>query len=170
MKNKEPVLLATWIMAPDGTMLPSFYRHDYRNHVTVDETKLVHKEELKEPEDTVSEEWIEWFKDAVPQVISSRESMVDGGTEPFGRRGGIYTEMSVYDTDPFEVIRRFVCRGGRGKEGDEPLTWVPLFRINNSWLQNIIIYEEENNPKSIYLSFYIKEFEYRRENNIFIPE
>lgn len=29
---KERKLIAKWVMAPDGTMLPSFFWHDYRTH------------------------------------------------------------------------------------------------------------------------------------------
>ena len=95
MKDEEPVVLATWIMASDGTIIPSFHRYDYRTHTSVDKSEEIHGE-------------------SVP--IETRTCYVDGGPESFGRRGGEYTDMTVYSTDPFEVIRRFVCRGGRGKD------------------------------------------------------
>ena len=30
--DKEKILLANWIMCPDGTMIPSFHTHDFRTH------------------------------------------------------------------------------------------------------------------------------------------
>ncbi len=30
--DKYHLIVAKWLMAPDGTMLPSFYNHDYRTH------------------------------------------------------------------------------------------------------------------------------------------
>ncbi|HSH51209.1 MAG TPA: hypothetical protein VK982_05755 [Bacteroidales bacterium] len=130
--KKEPILLANWIMCPNGTMIPSMHRHDYKEYVNED----------------------------------GSYSSVDGGLD-YLRRGGKYTEMSVYSDDPFEVIRRFVCRGGRGKEGKEPLTYVPLFRMSDEWLKATIEYIENDN---IYKEYYEKELEYRKENNVTIKE
>lgn len=136
-------LIANWIMAPDGTAIPSFYSHDYRSHTSID---------------TV---------DTLGNIVSSRACTNDGGSSLIVNRSGQYTDMSVYSDDPFEVIRRFVCRGGRGVDGDKPLTWVPLFKINNNWLKAIIDYVDEDNK---YLKYYKKELEYRKENNIFVEE
>lgn len=170
MENK-PILLATWIMAPDGTMLPSFYNHDYREHTTIDKQERQHPEGAEEPEEMFSDDWKKWFTETSMVVTESRFSMVDGGTEPWsGRRGGTYTEMSVYSNDPYEVIRRFLCRGGRGKESKDHLTWTPLFAINDNWLKALIEFEENRNPNNVYLKYYKKELEYRLENNIKIEE
>lgn len=168
--KKEPVLLATWIMCSDGTMLPSFHNHDYRTHTTVDSVALEHPEEVEEPEKRYSDEWWKWNDECETVVKESRWSMVDGGPHPYGRRGGVYTEMSVYSDDPYEVIRRFVCRGGRGKDSKEHLTWTPLCRINNPWLEALIEYEGNRNPSSKMLKYYKKELKYRKKRNIFIPE
>lgn len=81
-----------------------------------------------------------------------------------------YTEMSVYSTDSFEKIRKFLYRGGRGKDGKSPLTYVPLFKISDSWLKNLIQYEEDNRPNNKYLPYYKKEAKYRKRKGIVIPE
>lgn len=147
MKEK-PILLASWIMCPNGTMLPSFYVHDYRTHETVDTWKQISDDNgiIK----TVPDE--------------TRYSMIDGGID-YLKRGGEYTEMSIYSNDPYEVIRRFLCRGGRGKDSTEYLTWTPLFRINDEWLKALIGYVTEDN---IYLEYYKKEIEYRKEHKIIV--
>jgi hypothetical protein len=143
---EKPILLANWIMCPDGTMLPSFHRHDYRVHETEDRAE----------------------SDISPHTEREvRLSVVDGGSD-YLRRGGKYTEMSVYSDDPFEVIRRFVCRGGRGKDSTEHLTWTPLFRINDEWLLALIEYESESNPTNLFLKYYEMELEYRKINNLTI--
>lgn len=170
MMKKEPKILATWIMCPDGTMLPSFHNHDYRTHITVDSVKREHPDGIEEPEEVFSDEWRKWQEESEVVVKESRYSMVDGGPSPYGRRGGVYTEMSVYSDDPYKVIRRFLCRGGRGKNSKQPLTWTPLFRINDEWLNALIEYEEAKNPDNIYLGYYKKEVEYRKNNKIKIPE
>ena len=167
--KSEPILLATWILCPDGTMLPSFYRNDYRQHTTIDVETREHPYAVEEPEDLFSDEWKKWYKETEKIIKESRFSSVDGGTD-YSKRGGEFTEMSVYSNDPYEVIRRFVCRGGRGKESKDHLTWTPLFRINDSWLEALIGYEEERNPDNKYLTYYKKEKEYRKTHNIIIKE
>lgn len=79
-----------------------------------------------------------------------------------------YEELSIYSTDSYEVIRRFLCRGGRGKDSTEPITWTPLFKINDDWLKALIEYEEKRNPTNIYLKYYKKEKKYRKKHNISI--
>jgi len=139
-------LLVNCVMCPDGTIIQSTNRHDFRKHTTVDTWK---SRSLKMDD-----------REAVPDQV--RETVVDGGTE-YLRRMGTYTEMSVYDDDPFEVIRRFLCRGGRGIGGDQPLTYVPLFRMDEDWLQYCIDY---NNERGIagHNEWYQKELDYRKNN------
>lgn len=151
---KEPVILANWMMCPDGTMIPSFHRHDYRTHTTIDTYKEV-------PRDLDGA--------AVLEPLDTRWSMNDGGSD-YIRRGGVFTDMTVYDSDSFEVIRRFVCRGGRGKDGTEPLTWIPLFRMSNLWIESVLQYNKDNGIESKYDKWFQKELDYRFENKIFIKD
>lgn len=156
----ERKILASWIMAPDGIMLPSFHVHDYRTHVTVDKWERVHPEGKEEPDISEDREaWSKWNSELEMKIIESRESMIDGGGV-YLRRGGIFTEMTVYEDDPFEVIRRFVCRGGRGVNGDQPVTWVPLFQMDEEWLKACIEY---NNNLGIqgHNKWYAMELDYR---------
>lgn len=101
------------------------------------------------------------------------EYMCDGGTEYLRRnivQEAPYKEMSVYDDSPFETIREVLYRGGRGKDGKQPLKYVALNEMSNSWLENVIIYEEEFRPDNKFLKYYKQELEYRKENNITIEE
>lgn len=165
--EKERKILANWIMCPDGTMIPSMNRHDYRSHTTIDTWKRVWKCNGKDVSyDRLSEMAFEDIANLTKLVpAATRESMTDGGSD-YLRRGGKYTDMTIYDDDPFELIRRFVCRGGRGKDGTEPLTYVPLFRMSDEWLKATIEYS----PNNAYNKFYQMELDYRKENDIFIAE
>ena len=92
------------------------------------------------------------------------ETSVDGGLS-YVRYGGkdldkVKTNY-VYDDDKIEVIREVFYRGGRGKNMDEPLKYVPLKDIDDEWLGAIIDYEEQYRPNNKYLPIYYKELNYR---------
>lgn len=88
------------------------------------------------------------------------QTMVDGGTS-YSRYGGIELKkvkpFYVYDDDPFEVVREYMERGGRGIEGNEPLTWTKLKNINDEWLEAIVAY---GGPEW-HINLIKKEIEYR---------
>ena len=100
------------------------------------------------------------------------EYMVDGGTDYLRRnvhKDAPYEELTIYCDAPYEIIRQHYCRGGRGKNGDQPLTWVPLKDMSNDWLNACIVYNNELGMDSSFAnSMYRKELEYRKENNIYI--
>lgn len=95
---------------------------------------------------------------------------VDGGLD-YLRRGYSkdceHTDLSVYDDAPFEEIRAVVARGGRGKDGQQPLTYVLLKDMSNSWLEAVIEYNEGYDKPS---EWYGKELEYRYLHNIVIED
>jgi len=98
------------------------------------------------------------------------EYMVDGGTEYLRRNtheGVDYEELSVYDDEPFEIIRKYFERGGRGIDGKQPLTWVPLSEMNTEWVEACIKYNEERGMENSFANeMYKKELEYRKINNL----
>lgn len=130
-------ILAKWVMAPDGTMLPSFYDHDFRIHKTDD----------------------------------GRITNVDGGTNSTYSHTSNWdvTEMTVYEDDHFEVIRRFFCRLNVGEDGKKPYVWTPLFRMSDKWLSKVIDHEKSIKAYST-LYLYIEEQRYREENKITVDE
>ena len=81
-------------------------------------------------------------------------------------------DVSLYIDSPFEEIRKSYCRGGRGKNGGEPLKYVPLCEMSNDWLENCIVYNSERGFGSTCIStyLYMKELVYRFENNITIED
>lgn len=98
---------------------------------------------------------------------------VDGGANYLKRTGEPkdIKELSIYDDAPFEVIRENFHRGGRGRDGTQPLTWTPMDKMSNAWLENCITYNENGGQGNSFANkMYRKELEYRKENNIFIEE
>ena len=98
------------------------------------------------------------------------DTAVDGGLE-YLRRVGNYVEMSVFDDDPHEVIRRFVCRGTSGKNGDKPFHWIPIFKMSDEYLKATIEWNKtfgrEGNRFNVH---YHNELEYRKNHGITIKD
>ena len=102
------------------------------------------------------------------------EYMVDGGNDYLRRnthKEAPYEELSIYSDAPFEEIRKVYCRGGRGKDNKQPLTWVPLEEMNDEWLAACIIYNEKRGMGEGFANeMYKTEQAYRKINAITIPE
>lgn len=109
------------------------------------------------------------------------QTMVDGGNN-YQRYGGkdlnLVETIAYFDDDPYEVVRTVATRGTRGKEMNEPLKWITLDKLTDNHLQAIVDYyalhqgDKVLNPreKNWHLKLIHKEIEYRKENNISIPE
>lgn len=93
------------------------------------------------------------------------ETMIDGGNA-YVRYGGKdlskVETFTVFDTDDFKFVRRYAARGGRGVNGDEPLTWTKLCNMNDGWLEAVLDYYPKgtDNP---HLRLIRKEIEYRKQ-------
>lgn len=102
------------------------------------------------------------------------EYMVDGGNDYLRRNvheEAPYEELSIYSDAPFEVLREHYCRGGRGKDGKQPLTWVPISKMSDEWLRACIPYNAERGFAGGFASqMYQKELDYRKEHGISITD
>lgn len=100
--------------------------------------------------------------------------MVDGGCDYLRRirhDDAPYEELTVYSDAPFEAIRESFHRGGRGKDGRQPLTWVPMSKMSDSWLLACIQYNEERGQEDCFANeMYKAELKYRQEKGIFIED
>lgn len=100
----EPQILANVIRTPDGTVLQSYHRHDYKVH----------------------------------QDLNGYTYMVDGGVD-YLRRNLVteapYEELSVWEDDPHETIRRWMAWGTRGLNGDQPVRWIHLWEMETDHIQ-----------------------------------
>lgn len=102
---------------------------------------------------------------------NGKEYMVDGGLEY--QRCNIhddapYTEASVYDIDPHEVIRDAFHWGTRGKDGRQPVEFKPISSLSNLHIHNIIM-TQTHVPEHIAKVFTDEEF-YRRDKGIVIED
>ena len=69
------------------------------------------------------------------------EYMVDGGLEYLRRtihEDHPYTEISVFEDDPFDLIRRAFAWGTRGKDGKQPLQWKLLADLDDDHIEAIL--------------------------------
>lgn len=99
--------------------------------------------------------------------------VTDGGTNYLHRSVNEMPakDLSVYSDAPYQILRESFHRGGRGKNGDEPLKWVPIAQMSNAWLEACIVYNEERGfAKGYASSMYEKELKYRRLKDIIIAE
>ena len=128
---KEKQLIYNAIRTPDGTILVSYHRHDYKTHLDAN------------GETYVIDGGLDYIRTSINKIPAE--------------------DLSLYDDEPFEVIREYVFRGGRGVNGDEPLKYVLLKDINDDWLNAIIDYEEEYRPNNPQLKWYNLESIYRNK-------
>lgn len=127
----EKQLIYNAIKTPDGTVLVSYHRHDYKTHLDANgETYMI-------------DGGIDYIRTSVNKAPAE--------------------DLSLYDDAPFEVLREFIHRGGRGKSGDEPLKYVKLSEVDDEWLQAIIDYEEDHRPNNKFLKYYLAEKEFRNK-------
>jgi hypothetical protein len=124
-------LLANRIRTPDGTILESRHRHDYRSHT--DKT-------------------------------NGCTYAVDGGLTYLRRvwEQKDFIELSVYDTDKFEVIREVFTWGTRGKDGKQPVTYVALKDLTTEHIEAIL--ETQYQIPYYIRDTFVKELEYRKSN------
>lgn len=92
---------------------------------------------------------------------------IDGGTD-YLRRGYSaiedYTEMSLYSDNPFELLRHFIFRGSRGKDGKSPLKWIKLSLIDDDYLDNLIKYKQDRGETDMWYDYYVQEKKFREED------
>ena len=72
---------------------------------------------------------------------NGKEYMVDGGLDYLRRNvhdDAPYQELSVYADDPHELIREVFKWGTRGKDGNQPLKYVPLKDLTSDHIEAIL--------------------------------
>ena len=127
----EPRIVSNRIRTPDGTILESIHRHDYKTYV--DDNGL--------------------------------EYMVDGGLDYLRRNvhdDAPHEEWSVYSNDPHEVIREVFKWGTRGKDGKQPLIYVPLKDLTTDHI--VAILETQDHIQQYIRNIFLDEMIFRTKN------
>ena len=105
--------------------------------------------------------------------INGETYMLDGGNDY--QRTSVnkesFKDLSIWSDAPYEIIRENFHRGGRGKNGDEPLEWVPLSEMSDEWVKNCIEYNDNLGMGKSYANYlYCKELRYRQRMGIKIED
>lgn len=110
---------------------------------------------------------VSYYRHDYKSCLCPNDTMVDGGVS-YSRYGGkdmlLVKPFMIYDDDPFETVREYASRGGRGINGDEPLTYTRLKDINDDWLDAIIDY----GGPIWHIELIKKEILYRHDNKIVV--
>lgn len=98
-----------------------------------------------------------------------QETMVDGGVN-YARYGGVDLDkiehLHVYLDEDFMKVREYAHWGNRGKDGLQPLTYLPLSEMSNAHLTALLDY----GIIQWYKDLVIKELEYRKKYDIMISD
>jgi len=93
------------------------------------------------------------------------EAMVDGGTD-YIRYGGKNLKKvvhhAVYTDDDFEKVRQYATRGSRGKDGLQPLTYIPICEMDDDYLEAVLDY----GGADWHLDLIRKEIKYREDEKM----
>lgn len=159
----EEKIILNQIQTPDGTILRSMHRHDYVEYTDMNGLTYMVDGGSEYLRRSVNETKLSIFK----KIIIKVKSWVGiKWIDPLR-----YTELSIYSDAPFEVIRENFHRGGRGKDGRQPLTWVPMHQMSDEWLMACIKYNEEHgHGKGFANRLYRKELKYRKDKGITIAD
>lgn len=156
---EERKIILNQIKTPDGTILKSIHRHDYVTHTDKNGLEYMVDGGSEYLRRSVNKTKLTFF---LKIKIVLLKLIGRAWNDPLE-----YTELSIYSDSPFEEIREVFHRGGRGKDGTEPLTWVPMSNMSNSWLLACITYNEERRMgESFANEMYKKELMYRQEKGI----
>lgn len=112
--------------------------------------------------------------DYVTHIDANGETYIlDGGNDYQRTSVNIepYKDLSIWSDAPYEIIRENFHRGGRGKNGDEPLKWIPLSKMSDEWIKNCIEYNDKLGMSKSYATYlYYKEIRYRQRMEIEIKD
>jgi hypothetical protein len=97
------------------------------------------------------------------------KASIDGGLS-YARVGAVdrtkVESLRVYADEDFEKVRECAYRGSRGKDGKQPLTWVPINLMSDDYLAAVLEY----GGAGWHLELITKELQYRYKHGISISE
>ena len=92
-------------------------------------------------------------------------AMVDGGLDyiRYGAKDmNKVVHHAVYDDEDFSKVRQYATRGSRGKDGLQPLTYIPICDMDDDYLQAVLDYGGSN----WHLDLIKKEIKYREDGKM----
>jgi hypothetical protein len=101
--------------------------------------------------------------------LCPNNAMVDGGNDylRYGAKDMNKIKIfAVYADDNFQIVRKFATRGGRGKDGKQPLSWIAICDMTDDHLEAVLDY----GGADWHLEIIKKEIQYRKDNGISIKE
>jgi hypothetical protein len=114
-------LIVNALRTPDGTVLESKSRHDYKEYVDA----------------------------------NGKTYVIDGGLDYHRRSAnGDEESLCLHDDEPHEIQARVLTWGSYGKEGDQPISWIPIADMETDHLKTVL---EECNPRGVLKSCMIEE-------------
>lgn len=87
--------------------------------------------------------------------------MIDGGREYFRTSGSGLTFVGCFEDDPIEDIREVFKWGTRGKDGNQPLTYVKLMDMTDDHIKAILDTQVQIRGTQVENAFK-RELEYRK--------
>jgi len=92
-------------------------------------------------------------------------AMVDGGTD-YARYGAMdmkkIVHHEIYADDDFEKVRQYATRGSRGKDGLQPLKYIPICEMDDDYLKAVLNY----GGAEWHLDLIRKEIKYREDEKM----
>jgi hypothetical protein len=89
------------------------------------------------------------------------EAMTDGGLD-YARHGAKdlnkIEPILIFADDDYELVRQYATRGGRGKDGKEPLSWIAICDMDDDYLEAVVDY----GGADWHIDLIKKEIEYRK--------
>ncbi len=89
------------------------------------------------------------------------EAMTDGGLD-YARHGAKdlnkIEPILIFADDDYELVRKYATRGGRGKDGKEPLSWIAICDMDDDYLEAVVEY----GGADWHIDLIKKEIEYRK--------
>jgi len=88
-------------------------------------------------------------------------AMADGGLDymRYGAKDMNKIEpIAIYADDDYELVRQYATRGGRGKDGKQPLSWIAICDMDDDYLQAVVDY----GGADWHIDLIKKEIEYRK--------
>lgn len=127
MKDRQIVL--NRIMTPDGTILTSYHRWDYKTYT---------------------------------DKVSGEEYMVDGGLDYLRRNVNKRPakDLTIYLDNEFEIVRKSMHWGTRGKDGKQELRWKPICQLDSDHIDAIL--DTQMQIPGWLKELFEKELEYRK--------